>query len=177
MLFKHIEHLESYAMSAACDDIAKHGTAGLAKPIPYPLYLKCILRYAEENDINRSNPNGESFKKESVVLWMLKLDHVILRGARELHFIIASLMQCSDYDVDGVIACIHRFASRCAACEEVELMMEMMSHALKQCPIKAIRRVLIHYGASFDVNDVDFMMYACRCCCCTACFGPWHEIA
>lgn len=176
----HIPKLEQFALYVVCDGITRRGTAGLTRQMPYVLYLRCIMAFAEERyfstdsrrivcditvismyDIIKAqrcvtDDTWHLFLRTTLAASISALDHVALEvedtDRPNLAFIISAILRQSDDDVDAVIQCLHRFTSRCVVLGKYEMMMDMITSALKRCPCKAIRQVLMQYGARLKLD-------------------------
>lgn len=94
------------------------------------------------------------------------IDHVDVRDdVRGLRFALESIMHDYIADVDAVVHCLHRFASRSQAASKHQLMVDMMAAAYKECPYRVIRDVLQQYAGQLDPSEGRHGSYqgACRC--------------
>lgn len=160
----HVPKLVELAIYVVCEDIVRHGAQQLVRPMPRPLYHWCISAFAEHHvkeitmprlfhSIMSCNYLDDFDTPCDLRAAMCILDHVVLQDV-DVDGIIDCLITASDADVDGVIECIHRFAARCLASNKHDMMMGVMNNALKIGPCRAIREILIHYGAVCDTNDL-----------------------
>lgn len=177
----HIPKLLEFTLHVVCDDIAKLGIAGLTKPMPLQVYLKCVSTFAAKYskkltikglyDHMRKNRDVESLPDDTepqldsviVLITHIAVDSVIEEDEEILSSLFRSLIQESMQDIDGVMRCLHTFAAHCTAHVLHGFLVKMMSVALKCSPCAEIRRVLVHYGGCLDVNDSKYMYHACAC--------------
>lgn len=177
-LHAHIPKLEQFALYAACDRVVLHGKAGLKKPIPYLLYLRCILAF---NERHRSKPisltnmlrrwrRGDRFGGHdagfidcvhlTVQAAACVLDHAVISpGNLGIEFIFSTMMRNASDDVDCAVQCIHRFAARCETAGAHELLMKCVNEGLRCEHNRDVALVLIQYGAR---TDSDIPSYAVR---------------
>lgn len=173
----HIPKLLEFSLYAACDDVALRGTSGLTRQLPYVLYQRCIMTFADKLNRNMTIKKlYDSRAQKDLDLWNIMrwasvevrvsvIDHIHLDvgDTQQLSRFMTYLVDASDHDVDSVIQCLLRWASRCISSGMHELMVNMMSAALMEGPCRAIRQILIQYGGYIDPSDRSIVTVAGRC--------------
>lgn len=170
----HIPALHQFALDSACDDVVKHGKQGV-KPMPRPLYYRCIQTYAEKKSnvlsimklfkANRSLREPDSgMERPSHACAIVALQHVIVEDyTDDLLYYVFVLLGSWHRNIDGVVSCIHNFAGRCRSLHALDAFYAAMTMGITQYPSKCIGDVLLSYNVPADIqHNEDGLKLACR---------------